>query len=715
MSARRAIVLFVCVVVGVAITATRATAQPKPPPSSTAPVEQNPGTGATPPPQQPPASDRDLVFDLGEIVVVGTPEGLAGVGGSVLTQEQMWDFDRNSLDKAVNLVPGVVSTFDSNGRRNESDIFVRGFGRWQVPLMLDGIRIYLPADNRLDFARFLTADIAAIQIQKGYASVIDGPGAMGGAINLVSRQPTKPLEFEASAGLGGRTDTEGWNSYVMLGSRQPKYYVQGSINYSDRDFWTLSGGYRPTATSLQPAGRRLSSDSSDSRFNVKGAFTPNKTDEYTVNYIKQTGEKGAPLNIFNNPPVPPNSYWRWPYWDVQNTAFLSRTQLGAASSLKTRVYYNTFANGLDAFDDATYTTQSANGRFRSPYDDHAYGADVEIDTLASKSNAVKAAVHYRTDVHKEQQINRPTHPTLSSAEPIQEQSQNTWSLAVEDTIHATATVDIVGGVSYDKYDITQAQEFNATRGLFEYPKGGSDSFNWQAVAIWRHAKSGQVHASISDRSRFPVIFELYSTRFGTATPNPDLGPERGTNVEVGWKGSTLRNIHLEGAVFYSNVRDLIQTIVLPDTTTQTQNVGDGHFYGAEISIDATLTNQLRVGGNYTALSRTIHDALLPNLRPNGVPTHKAFLYAAYHPTKLLTITPSLDVAGDRWSDVNPAPAFPYVRTGAYTLLDLAAEYAIVRGFTVVGGFKNLTDDNYALAWGFPQPGRTFYLKTRITY
>ena len=49
-------------------------------------------------------------------------------------------------------MPGVVSTFDANGRRNESDIFVRGFGRWQVPLMVDGVRIYLPADNRLDFA-----------------------------------------------------------------------------------------------------------------------------------------------------------------------------------------------------------------------------------------------------------------------------------------------------------------------------------------------------------------------------------------------------------------------------------------------------------------------------------------------------------------------------------------------------------------------------------
>ena len=222
---------------------------------ATPPAAPTPGTVSGTAPS--PAPSRDLVFDMGEIVVVGSPEGLPGVGGSVLTRDQMWTFDRNTLDQAVNVVPGVVSTFDANGRRNESDIFVRGFGRWQVPLMLDGVRIYLPADNRLDFSRFLTADIAEVQIQKGYASVLDGPGAMGGAINLVTRKPTKTFEAEASGGFGGRSDNEGWNGYAMAGTRQPKYYLQGSVNYSDRDFWTLSGDYQPR-TAIAAAGRAAS-------------------------------------------------------------------------------------------------------------------------------------------------------------------------------------------------------------------------------------------------------------------------------------------------------------------------------------------------------------------------------------------------------------------------------------------------------------------------
>lgn len=660
----------------------------------------------------PPASE---VFDLGEILVVGESGDGAGVGGATVTSDQIQTFERLTLDQAVNLAPGVVSHFDANGRRNETDIFVRGFGRWQVPLLIDGVRVYLPADNRLDFGRFLTSDIAEVQIRKGYASVIDGPGAMGGEINLVTRKPTRPFETEAGISMNGRTESEMWTAYAMVGTRQARYYAIGSATLLDRDFWTLSGGYQPTPGSLQPQGDRLVSDNRDWRMNVKAGFTPNDHDEYTINFTKQSGEKGAPLNVFNNPPVPPNSFWRWPWWDVQNTSFLSNTKLGGASYLKSKVYYNTFSNGLDAFDDGTYTTQSAQGRFHSPYRDHAFGGSVEVGTSTLMNNGLKAALHYRGDVHTEYQVSRPTHPTLMTIEPEQEQSQYTWSLAVEDTIRVAPSVDAVGGLSFEKYGITRAEDFNATRGLFEYPKGGSDSWNWQSALIWRYEAAGQIHGSISNRGRFPTIFELYSTRFGSATPNPDLGSERATNIEIGWKKTYSNRVRLEGALFYSDVRDLIQTVVLPDNTTQTQNVGDGEFHGAEIAADTPVTSQLNVGGNYTFIKRTIVDALQPNLEATGVPTHKAFLFLAWRPLTPLAVTPSLELAGDRWSDVNPAPAVPYVRTGQYTLLNVAIEYTVQRSLELAGGFKNLTDDDYQLAWGYPQQGRTFYLKARAKF
>ena len=85
-----------------------------------------------------------------------------------------------------------------------------------------------------------------------------------------------------------------------------------------------------------------------------------------------------------------------------------------------------------------------------------------------------------------------------------------------------------------------------------------------------------------------------------------------------------------------------------------------------------------------------------------MPTHKAFLYAAWQPIDRLTITPSLDVAGDRWSDVNAGTGvFPTSRTGAYTLVNLAAQYAVARNFDVVFGFKNLDRRQLRAGVGVP--------------
>jgi len=663
------------------------------------------------------AQDSSGRFELGEIVVIGRqPEFLSSVGGTVVTQEQIWTFSRLSLEQAVNLAPGVVSTLDSNGRRNESDIFVRGFGRTQVPLLIDGVRVYLPADNRLDFARFLTADIAAIQVQKGYASVIDGPGAMGGTINLVTRKPSRSFELDSGVTAGGRDDIEGWNAFMIAGTRQERYYIQGGFNYADRDSWSLSSDFVPPPGSFEDGGERQGSDTSDWRANFKIGFTPNETDEYTLNFIQQEGEKGAPLNVYNNPPVPPNSFWLWPYWDIRNLSLLTKTEFESVY-LKTKTYYNTFENGLDAYDDITYTTQNLGRSFFSPYDDHAWGTSIEVGTTQLASNSLKVAVHWRTDVHTEQQTSRPTDPVLRFTEPEQEQSQDTWSVAVENTYHARPDLDVVVGLSYDEYEVTRAEEFNSNVSpeVFEYPRGGADALNAQAAVIHRYSDRGQVHASISDRSRFPTFFELYSTRFGTATPNPDLGPEEATNVELGWESTTAGGARLGAAVFYNDVRDLIQTVVLPDTTTQSQNVGDGRFYGIELFFDARLSDMLSIGGNYSYIDRKIEDALQPDLRPEGVPENKTFLYATWRPVEWLALTPSVEVADDRWSAVNPVVTDPYVKTGSYTLVNLNAQFALREDIEFSLGFQNLLDDDYSLAWGLPRPGRTMFAKMRVTF
>ena len=658
-------------------------------------------------------ADDSNVFTLGQITVTA-PRVDSVIGDATVDANEVWNFNVNTLDQAVKLVPGVTGTFDANGRRNEHDIFVRGYGRWQVPLSIDGIRVYLPADNRLDFNRFLTLDLAEIQIRKGYASVLDGPGGLGGAINLVTRKPSKEFEstFQSSAMFGG-SDYEGWSSTASLGTRQDNYYLQVSGSYLDRDHSTLSDDFRPTA--IENGDERDDSQTSDWRVNVKAGYTPNETDEYSLSYTTQQGEKGAPLQVFNNPPNPPNSYWRWPWWDTDSIYWLSHTQLGERSYLKTRLFYNTFDNALWAYDDRTYTTQSLNGRFRSAYDDEGYGGSVELGMPLAENNTLKAAVHYRVDEHREVNYNRPTHPTLATTEPWTGTREHTWSVALEDTMQFTSQLSAAIGVSYEKNDLKQATDFSTTLGVFNYPTGDSDAVNAQAAVYWRYNDAAQLHASISSRTRFATIFERFSTRFGTAVPNPDLKAERGTNYEIGWdSGSQWNDTSLSATLFYNDLSDMIQTVIVQPSPqlTQTRNVGDGEAYGVELSADTQLGDQLRIGANYSYLHRDIKDALQPNLRPAGTPTHQGLVFLSYQPIPQLTVMPNVEIADDRWSDRTGGT---FIKVGEYVLANLQLQYRINPTTELAIGGRNLLDENYQLAFGYPEEGRTYYAKLRLDF
>ncbi|PTR07305.1 MULTISPECIES: TonB-dependent siderophore receptor [unclassified Novosphingobium] len=278
------------------------------------------------------AQEQPDSFALGQIVVTGPPAKGIEITSQTLDAKAIDTFGRLTLDDAVALAPGV-SAGNSGGTRNERLIFVRGFNRFQVPLTVDGIRVYLPADNRLDFGRFLTNDIAQVQMAKGYVSVLNGPDGMGGAINLVTAKPTKPLEAKVGAtiNLGRQGEYAGYTTNVLLGTRHDKWYAQASFARNFTDHWDLPGSYVGTAN--QAAGRRDFSRSADWRVNVKAGFTPNSTDEYAISYTRQEGENGASLHVTD--PISSQRFWNWPAWNTDSLYFLSTTALDVNGGAKT--------------------------------------------------------------------------------------------------------------------------------------------------------------------------------------------------------------------------------------------------------------------------------------------------------------------------------------------------------------------------------------------
>ncbi|KTE38050.1 MULTISPECIES: TonB-dependent receptor plug domain-containing protein [unclassified Sphingopyxis] len=676
----------------------------------------------------PPAASEaeDGAFELGKIVVTGYRSVDAAIEGDRVGQEAIYRFDRRTLDDAANLIPGVVAG-NSGGSRNERLLFVRGFDRFQVPLSIDGIRVYLPADNRLDYGRFLTPDIAEIQVAKGYASVLDGPGGMGGAVNLVTRKPVKALEIEGRAQLNLDSDLDygGFTGFGLVGTRQDKWYAQASYGINITDHWDLPGGFAPTAN--EDGGARDFSKARDWRVNAKIGFTPNDSDEYVLSYTRQEGRKNAPLHVTDTSNVSLRN-WKWPEWNIESVYFLSTTALDDRATLKTRAYYNRLANLLQSFDDRTQTTQVLGRAFDSPYDDKAYGGSVELALRTFGDDSLALALHYRRDEHNEAQTSRPGLPT-STPEPNQRSVERTWSIAAQNVVTLAPRLSFTAGASFDWRELARADEFGLPPGatganrLFSYPLRNASAWNAQGRIDWRDDSGSEVHVSLSSRARFPTLFERFSSQFGTAVANPDLKPERATNAEIG-ASRVVGPVTVSGALFYSWLDDALVSVRTPQNLNRRENIGSADYYGGEISVELRLGATLSTGANYSYIHRSFDIGTPPPgglIRPfelTDVPAHKGFAYLSWQPVAGLEVVPSAEYASGR-TTVTPASANGlapiYYKTEAYVTAALRVDYDLTDRITIGVGGRNLFDRNYALTDGFPEPGRSFFLGVRARY
>jgi len=682
-------------------------------PAVQAPSNPGPGVGART------APTAGLPFE---------PASPPPIGGDTVTAKKIESFEKATLDKAAELTPGVIAE-NLAGPRNEQNIYVHGFDRWQVPIYLDGVRLYLPADNRLDFGRFLTSNLAEIQISKGYDSVLNGPGGMGGSINLVTTKPVKPIEGEIGSALdfGGRGQYLGERTYARVGTKQDLYYLQLGGAWNVERGFILPESY--TRTANQGSGLMNHSATRDDNVNFKAGYTPNATDEYSVNFLRQEGEKGVPYSTTF--PIASQRDWSWPFWNTQTLALHTHTLIDPTFYVDSKLYWNRMDNSIVSYSNVAQTLQNTGSAFDSEYHDWSLGASLEAGKEVTSWDILKAALHYRRDTHNENEgyfTNSSgttagcTANVVCYSEPRVTSYEDTYSVALENTAHLANRVDLVQGVSYDWRNTPQAQGFNSSTlpwGIIHYPDSHATAPNGQAAVIWHYDDTDKVYLDFSDRTRFPTLFERYSTKFGLAIANPGLTPERAANLQLGWEGFVQPRLKLSTAVYGSIVNDMIESvgITIPGkgATTQSQNVGLGHIVGADFKADYAFRNDLAFGGQLSLIHRWVNlsKATSPNLELIGTPGVIGMVYAKWSPLPNFTITPNLTFASDRWSPNYNSTA--YVQTGAYMLVNFKAEYKVSDNLTVYAGGRNLTDRLYVLTDGYPEPGRSFYIGARATF
>lgn len=430
---------------------------------------------------------------------------------------------------------------------------------------------------------------------------------------------------------------------------------------------------------------------------------PAKPIEYAFSYINQHGEKGTPPYTGTDKSTTAR-YWQWPYWDKESFYFNSNTALGSASYIKSRLYYDRFENSLYAYDDSTYSTMTKKSSFRSWYDDHTAGGSLELGTTLLPHNTLKAAFHYKRDIHQEH----------NEGYPIQRFEDEIRSLGLEDTVDITEKLYAIAGVSYDRVNTMEAQNLDsATKTVFDFETGNTSAFNPQIGLFYKVTEDGLAHVSAAAKSRIPSFKDKYSYKMGTALPNPELDPEKSVNYEIAYQQTLFKKLLVETTLFFSDTRDFILSKTIPDpnnpskTLTQNQNIGDVDQYGIEIGVSGQIVSSLKGGLNYTYFqshNKSSNDELL------NTPAHKIFAYLQYFPIRSLSIMGNIEYDSKRYSSSNAVRV-----ADAFFVANSKLSYEVHKGLFVEAGVNNIFDEDYALDEGFPEPGRNYLANVRYEF
>lgn len=181
------------------------------------------------------AADAAYMYDLEPVTVTATrveeKVGKVPASVSVVTAEQIQQKNIRTLTEAIGQLPGVYNGRPQGMSDVGSGIQVRGFGESNVLVLYDGIPINNGYDGGANWSTVSINDVQKIELLRGAASSLYGGRAVGGVVNIVSKNPDK---------TGGRV-------YAEYGSN--KTWRRGvSASYKVDDKWSFGVGYENRRT-----------------------------------------------------------------------------------------------------------------------------------------------------------------------------------------------------------------------------------------------------------------------------------------------------------------------------------------------------------------------------------------------------------------------------------------------------------------------------------
>ncbi|MDD2549152.1 MAG: TonB-dependent receptor [Bacteroidales bacterium] len=214
-------------------------------------------------------------FPLGEVVVSSfrinrrikeMPTPLAVVG--------KYDFQQQSAISLSNVLadePGVAMGSDGAWATN---INIRGLSENRLVTLVDGFRVETATDLTASLSMIDVNDVERVEVVKGAQSALYGTGAMGGIVNII----TKDGYFSSEPHLSG-------NIISGFASVNSSYSGYGNINAgAEKWYLKVNGTYSDAQNIKTPEGELLNSQFTSNNIGARAGFKPFKNHTLKAQY-----------------------------------------------------------------------------------------------------------------------------------------------------------------------------------------------------------------------------------------------------------------------------------------------------------------------------------------------------------------------------------------------------------------------------------------------
>jgi outer membrane cobalamin receptor len=575
-------------------------------------------------------------------------------------------------------------------------VSIRGSSPSQVLVLIDNRPINSVTYGSADLSEIPLDNVERVEIIKGPSSHLYGANAMGGVINVITKNPPAVPTFRAGA---------------TYGTFNTQTYAAEHGQTIGRFGYLFSAGYKSSD------GPRDNSKYEGKDFSSK--LTYQLMDRLSLSLLTTAYQDGLGV-----PGPKPASGTLPPFGNSQVTSLFDHQDDNLFNNTLQLRWEpaNNFElrwQGYQDYRELLYKQKFMG--FTSPQEEHDtyrannYGTSLDVRWAFLDNHKLNLGVDFRKeDLEGEQKVTDVNTSTITTTRWFPDNTL--WGIFAQENWQIIKQVRLVAGVRYDNND-RYGSATSPDLGLIYSP--------WDQTRVKLH---------YGKAFRPPTFNDLFWPGGG----NTQLSAERGTSYEITLEQSLKeKTLSYSLSLFRWEVKDKIQWVPDANGNWQPQNVNEQDTWGGELALNWNPLKELSFTLGYTYLdskqkNQELQDALLNTTqmverRAASVPQNQGRLAVTYLSPWKTRFNLIGRYVGDRVMYYSDYSAFPAVRQqektiGSYYTLDLNVRHPFDKHWMATLSVLNLTDASYTEQpgtsfsdQGYPSPGRTITAGIKYLY